>query len=66
MGRGARTQLQPRAGPVSPGVWQILRRGRKIDTREKRRGREAAALDPHQCRIASCVAVPVIVRRFAI
>lgn len=35
MGQRARIKLLPRAGPVSPGVWQSLRRGRKIEAREK-------------------------------
>lgn len=38
----------------------------KSRPRRRRRGREAAALNPDQCRIASCVAVPVIVTRFAV
>ena len=35
MGQGVRTKLRPREGPVSPGVWQTLWRGRKIEAREK-------------------------------
>lgn len=66
MGRGTRTELRPRAGPVSPGVWRTLRRDRKIEAREKAAWPGSCRLRPDQCRIASCVAVPVIVTRFAI
>lgn len=67
MGRGARTELGPRAGPVcKPKCGRLSGVAGKSRPRRRRRGREAAALDPGQCRIVSCVAVPVIVTRFAV
>ena len=50
MGRGTRTELQPRAGPVSPGVWQTLRRSQKIEAQEQAAwpGRGCLRLGPVQ------------------
>lgn len=50
----------------APGCGRLSGVTGKSRPGRRRRGREAAALDPDQCRIASCVAVPVIVTRFAV
>ncbi|XP_060046801.1 uncharacterized protein LOC132538211 [Erinaceus europaeus] len=55
-GRGMQIELRPGAGPVSPRVWQTPAWPENRGPGRRRRGREAAASEPDQCRIASCVA----------
>lgn len=65
-GRGRGSSCCPARDLSAPGCGRVSDEAGKSRPGRRRRGRGAAARDPDQCRIVSCVAVPVIVTRFAI
>ena len=65
-GGGREQSCSPALDLSVPGCGSLSGEARKSRPRSRRRGREGAALDSDQCRIVSCVAVRVIVMRFAI